>query len=133
MALRSCLRILALTLIAGCGNPTGPAIVGRWADLGIQLVATDSAAELYLPCIRPIRLTPIVRGPTGVIWFTAAGRDPSNTFDLTFVGRFRGDTLAGTATWVVPGRPLYVTRPVMTPDGVYATGPFVCPAVARAA
>ncbi len=133
MALRSCLPILAVTLIAGCGNLTGPVIVGRWADVGIKLVATDSSAELYLPCIRPIHLAPIVRGPTGAIRFTAAVRDPSSTFDLTFVGRFRGDTLAARATWVVPGRPPYATMPLMTPDGVYAMGPFVCPAAARAA
>jgi len=120
--------ILVLAFLVGCGEATGPAIEGRWAKPGMALVATSSSAELRLYCIQPIRLPRLVPDWTGAIRFAAAVREQGNTFDLRFVGRFRGDTLSATITWTVPGRTPYVTTHVLTPDGVYTTGPLVCPA-----
>jgi len=119
--------ILALGLLLGCGDATGPAIAGRWARPGMKLVATSSSAELRLFCVQPIRLPRLIPDGTGAIRFAAAVREQWNTFDLRFVGRLRGDTLVATVTWIVPGRTPSVTTNVLTTDGVYATGPIVCP------
>jgi hypothetical protein len=119
---------------AGCEDLAGPAIQGRWATQWIELIAGRASAELRLPCIRPVRLRHgLVPDATGTIRFSAQVRELYNWFDLTFDGRFQGDTLAATVTRTSAGWEPYVTTHLMTPDGDSELDSVFCLGSARAA
>jgi|SRR2546430_551105 len=110
--------VALLVLAAGCRDPAGPAIQGRWAARWIELVATPSAAELRMPCIRPIRVPRgLVPDTSGIIRLSGSVRELYYSFDVTFDGRFQGDTLVATVTRTSTGWAPSVETHLMTPDG----------------
>jgi hypothetical protein len=126
---------VALAVVtAGCRDLAGPVVQGRWAARWIELVATRSAGELRLPCISPIRVPHgLVPDPSGAIRLSGRVRELYHWFDVTFVGRIQGDTLAATVTRTTAGWEPHVETHLMTPDGDSELNSVFCLGSPRAA
>jgi len=117
--------VIAVT--AGCTDTMGPAIDGRWAARGIELVRTGGGPELRLPCASPVRVPRWTRfDASGRIRFSGAVRQYWYGYDFVFAGQLRGDTLDATMTVNVPGQAPSVASYLMTRDGDSELGRIMC-------
>src|SRR6267143_4690428 len=99
-----CFRLLSAVLccgalLAGCGEPVGPVVQGRWAATGLELIARPFAAELRLPCATAGQVRhSLVGDSAGVIRFSTPVTGYWSSYTVDFVGQIRGDSLTATLT-----------------------------------
>jgi len=117
---------LATTLLGACGDSLGPAIRGRWASTGIELIATSAARELRVACMRPAPLPRSARLDDGRVQFSGTFGNSINSYRFVFSGQVRGDTLAATLTATVPDGPTFTHDYLMTADGDPAFDRLLC-------
>jgi hypothetical protein len=90
-------------VLAACGEFTGPGIEGRWAAIGIELIAEPGTAELRLPCAIPARLRQgLLPDSAGTIRFSTLVQVhiglASYPYRIDFLGHLVGDSLFTTVT-----------------------------------
>jgi hypothetical protein len=109
---------LAVALSASCKDSLGPALSGRWATTGIELIASPSTRELRVACNRPAPLPWSARLDTdGRIQFSGTLGNSIVSYAFTFSGQLRGDTLAATLTSHSPYGPTVTQDFLLTADG----------------
>ena len=115
-------------LFAGCSEPAGPHIQGRWAATGIELTAQPLTIALQLPCATKGQVPrTFVTDSRGIVGFTTPVTAPQGVaYTVGFQGQLHGDTLSATVTSTFAvGKPLVQTF-TMLPDGDPQFGSFYC-------
>ena len=95
----------AAASLAGCGDGTGPGVTGRWAAIGIELIALPQIAELRLACVMPARLTHgLLPDSARTLRFSTTVQPVWGTpYRVDFLGQLVGDSLYASLTY--PGPP----------------------------
>jgi hypothetical protein len=118
---------LGAMVFVACNDSLGPAIHGRWATTGIELIANAETRELHVACNRPARIPWAARlDDNGRFEFSGTLGNSMTSYDFTFSGQIRGDTLAVTMSSNVAGGPTFTRDYLMTADGDPAFDRLMC-------
>ena len=118
--------IAGFAVIAGCTEPLGPGISGRWAAPGIELQASNGVVDLRMPCVHPFRAPRLVILTADSIEFGGRVNELWYKYDFAFRGQFVGDTLFATLVRSGPDSDPLVSNHKMTRDGDSELGRQIC-------
>jgi len=107
----------AAASLTSCRDGTGPALTGRWAATGIELIALPQTGELRLACAIPAPITHgLLPDSAGLIRFSTTVQPVWGTpYHIDFQGQLVEDSLYATLTY--PGPPPVARTYSLVRDG----------------